>query len=55
MVLAPQTDRQAINITFEDESEIGNVVSDWTCYYNKKHRFKAIMISLQEGSINLFR
>jgi len=48
------TDRQATKITFEDESEIGKVVSDWTCYYTKKHRFKAIMISLQEGSIDLF-
>ncbi|MDF0680682.1 MAG: transposase [Candidatus Nitrosocosmicus sp.] len=47
--------RQAIdNSTFEDESEIGKVVSDWTCSYNKKYRFKAIIISLQEENINLF-
>jgi acetyl-CoA carboxylase carboxyltransferase component len=29
------------NSTFEDEQEIGKAVSDWTSYYNKKHRFKA--------------
>jgi transposase len=41
--------RQAINnSTFEDESEIGKGISDWIYYYHKKHRFKAIIISLQE-------
>ncbi|CAN5825518.1 hypothetical protein BH23THE1_BH23THE1_00600 [soil metagenome] len=47
--------RQAINnSTFENEQEIGKTVSDWTRYYNKKHRFKASIISLQEESINVF-
>jgi hypothetical protein len=40
--------RQAINNSvFEDEQDIGKAVSDWTHYYNKKHRFKASIISLQ--------
>lgn len=48
--------RQAINnSTFENEQEMGKAVSDWTRYYNKKHRFKASIISLQEESINVFR
>jgi transposase len=47
--------RQAINnSTFEDESEIGKVVSDWTCYNNKKHGIKASIISLQKESIKVF-
>jgi transposase len=47
--------RQAINnSTFENEQEIGKAVSNWTRYYNKKHRFKASITSLQEESINLF-
>ncbi len=40
--------RQAINNSvFDDEQDIGKAVSDWTHYYNKKHRFKASIISLQ--------
>ena len=40
--------RQAINNSvFNDEQDIGKAVSDWTHYYNKKHRFKASIISLQ--------
>jgi transposase len=47
--------RQVINnSTFENEKDIGKVVSDWTRYYNKKHRFKASITSLQEESINSF-
>jgi hypothetical protein len=45
MVIASQTDRQAINIPFEDDSEIGKVVSDQSTDNNKKHRFKASIIS----------
>jgi transposase len=47
--------RQAINnSTFENEQEIDKAVSDWTRYYNKKHRFRTSTISLQEESINVF-
>ena len=48
--------RQAINNSvFDDEQDIGKAVSDWTHYYNKKHRFKASIISLQmERSIIMF-
>ena len=42
------------NSTFEDDSEIGKVVSDWTRYYTKKHRINASIISIKEESINLF-
>ncbi len=47
--------RQAINnSTFENESEIGKVVSKWTCSYNKKHGFKASTISLQKECTKVF-
>jgi hypothetical protein len=47
--------RQAINnSTFLDEQDIGEAVSDWTCYYNKKHEIHAITISLQKESIDAF-
>ena len=36
------------NSTFENEQDIGKAVSDWTNDYNKKHRFKAIIISLHD-------
>jgi len=42
--------RQAINnSTFENEQDISKVVSYWTNDYNKKHRFKASTISLQNN------
>jgi transposase len=42
--------RQAIinNSTFENEQDIRKAVSEWTYNYNKKHGFKASMISLHE-------
>ena len=40
------TDRPINNSIFEDESEIGKAVSDWTCYYNKKDRFKTSIQSV---------
>jgi len=47
--------REAINkSTFENEQDIGKAVSDWTCDYNKKHRFKASTISLQKESMYQF-
>lgn len=47
--------RQAINnSTFENEQDIGKVVSNWTNYYNTKHGIKASTISLQKESIEVF-
>lgn len=41
--------RQAINnSTFENEQDIGKVVSNWTNYYNTKHGIKANTISLHK-------
>jgi len=46
-----QTDNAINNSTFEEESEVGKVVSNWTgldmLLYNKKHRFRSSIISLQ--------
>ncbi len=47
--------RQAINnSTFLNERDIGKVVSDWTCDYNKKHRNKTSIISLHGENIFVF-
>ena len=47
--------RQAVNnSTFEDDSEIGNVVFLTGHAFIPKHRFKATIIGLQVESINLF-
>jgi transposase len=47
--------RQAINnSTFLSERDIGEVVSDWTCDYNKKHRNKTSIITLHGENIFVF-
>jgi transposase len=46
--------RKAINNSiFLNEQDIGKVVSDWTCDYNKKHVGKASTISLHKGISNI--
>ena len=47
--------RQAINnSTFENEQDIGKVVSDWTNDFNKKHTIKTSTISFQNEGIHVF-
>jgi hypothetical protein len=47
--------RQAINnSTYESEWEIGDAISDWTYYFNKKHRIRAGMISLKKEGMYQF-
>jgi hypothetical protein len=46
--------RQAVtNSTFENESDIGKSVTDWTRNYNKKHG-RAIINILQEETTSVF-
>ena len=47
--------RQAINnSTFQNEKDIGKVVSEWTYDYNKKHTDITSIISLHGESIDVF-
>jgi len=47
--------RQAINNSmFENEKDIGKVVSDWTNDFNKKHTIKTSTISFQNEGIHVF-
>ena len=47
--------RQVINnSTFQNEQDIGRVVSEWIYDYNKKHTGKTSIISLHGESIEVF-
>ena len=41
-------------LTFENEQDIGKAVSDWTCYYNKKHIIKTRQSVYMKKVSNVF-